>query len=72
MRLTSQKGRAGLTLRQSGMVMRLEAKLGVEICEEVEDSKECGLGKDGFGMRWGWMEQVSGRRGLDLLAMGGS
>lgn len=38
--------------------MRLEAKVGVETCEEAEDTKECGLGKDGFGMRrtWNWCE----------------
>ena len=33
-------------MRQSGRGMRLEAKLGVEICEEAEESKV-------FRMRWG-------------------
>lgn len=57
---------AGLTLRQSWRVIRLAAKLGVEICEEAEDSKECGLGKDGFRMRWRWNWCQGGGLGVKI------
>lgn len=46
--------------------MRLEAKLGVETFEEAEESKEAGLGKYVFRMRWGWTRCQGGGLGVSI------